>query len=49
MREQGSCGPGDSPHYGVGTSFVVVERVVVNSMPAAMEIIRQLHECVTAI
>lgn len=49
MREEGICGLNASPHYGVGASFVVVERVVVNGMPAAMEIIRQVHECVTAI
>ena len=49
MREEGICGLNASPHYGVGASFVVVERVVVNGVPAAMEIIRQVHECVTAI
>lgn len=49
MRGEGGCGPDDSPHYGVGASFVVVERVVVNGMPAAMEVIGEVHECVTAI
>lgn len=39
----------DSPHYGVGTPFVVVERVVVNHVPTAMEIIRKVDERVTAI
>lgn len=47
--EQGSCGPADSPHYGVGASFVVVESVVVNSMPAAVEIVREVDEHVAAV
>lgn len=39
----------DSPHYGVGASLVVVERVVVNSVPTAMEIVWEVDERVTAI
>lgn len=49
MREKVLWGPHDSPHYGVGSSFVVVERVVVNGMPTAVEIIREVDERVTAI
>lgn len=41
--------PGDSPHYGVGASFVVVETVVVNGVPTAMEIVREVDERVTAV
>lgn len=48
MRKD-SCDPNDSPHYGIGASFVVVETVVVNGMPAAMEIIWEMHQSVTAI
>lgn len=44
------CGvPWDSPHYGVGASFVVVERVVVDSVPTAMEVIWEVDERVAAI
>lgn len=49
MREKVLRGPHDSPHYGVGSSFVVVERVVVNGMPTAVEIIWEVNERVTAI
>lgn len=49
MHEKVLRGPHDSPHYGVGASFVVVERVVVNGMPTAVEIIREVDERVTAI
>lgn len=49
MQEKEGRGLNDSPHYGVGSSFVVVERVVVNGMPTAMEIIREVHKSVSAI
>lgn len=40
---------GGSPHYGVGASFVVVERVVVNSVPTAVEIMWEVEEGEAAI
>lgn len=39
----------DSPHYGVGASSVVVQGAVVNGVPAAVEIIREVEERVAAI
>lgn len=49
MGEEGQWGPEDSPHDGVGASLVVVERVVVNSVTTAMEIVREVDERVTAV
>lgn len=40
----GHRGQGGSPHDGVGAPFVVVEGVVVNSVPTAMEIVREVDE-----
>lgn len=46
---RGSGALKDSPHYGVGASLVVVERVIVNSVPTAVEIVREVDERVTAV
>lgn len=47
--KRGSGALKDSPHDGVGASLVVVERVVVNSVTTAVEIVREVDECVTAV
>lgn len=36
--------PGGSPHYGVGAAFVVVERVVVDRVPTAVEVMWEVDE-----